>query len=723
MSVERLIRKQDTRCRWFLIAMAWFLTVLTFGTATTHAQQLSANIKNAYSRGRSDAPLVLRVDLDYTGKMFRQGKLELELEYLDVLGTVTTQAIALTGGRKSINITVPGLTISSSDFPLSVQLRFLEKDAEPIALGDFFVNVPDQQSHSQVLAVCDPWTETSGRQQPALVRSLSLEAFQPRPKRKPNSLDVNVRTYPASLLPRQMPRHAMGYLPFDLTLLMADGFAQMEAEQLAALTDWIRAGGSACIMIGKDLEEKHLTFLNDLIKVDGGIFEWTPDRDILYSPMQKGTSLVKARADFGRVVVLFETSDRDTFIASPAWRDARFFLWRIVESQRMNIAKDGSWTASAPINPDNDRENELWNAPTRNGGNGDFDYVQQQDYLNEFDNTPSELIATMMPKSVRLIPFELILVLLGAFCLVIGPGDYFILGWLKRRKLTWITFPVVAVAFTWLTVSIADHFMGQNTSSGDIVIRDVGSDGHLLRETRFSLNFPHRNVTHNIAFKNAWHEILEAQSSRLWAVDNYEPTSNPPSFEGRIPANYSFKQLQRKWSPLLTRTTSLHHAGEDQPALALNWKDLDTLRWSDIQEAAKNQSKTPVRLLTDTLAGDNGTLDGRLAVITADEELGAPDFGDVFDRSDGYELYSSRRAIRSEAGRAWSYVPDFVVAMCRSNPHHLFSVISQVSPTGGKRIRDLSVIDSSSKEAWVLLLLRQEDGDSVIYRRLFAKQP
>ena len=46
-----------------------------------------------------------------------------------------------------------------------------------------------------------------------------------------------------------------------------------------------------------------------------------------------------------------------------------------------------------------------------------------------------------MPEGVRMVPVSVLASILLGFVLWIGPGEYFLLGWLKLRKLTWVTFP------------------------------------------------------------------------------------------------------------------------------------------------------------------------------------------------------------------------------------------------------------------------------------------
>src|SRR2546429_987 len=62
--------------------------------------------------------------------------------------------------------------------------------------------------------------------------------------------------------------------------------------------------------------------------------------------------------------------------------------------------------------------------------------------------TARDLVPSLMPKHVRLVPTGIIVVMFVLFLLAIGPLDYFGLGWLKRRSYTWFTFPAATIGFT-----------------------------------------------------------------------------------------------------------------------------------------------------------------------------------------------------------------------------------------------------------------------------------
>ena len=71
----------------------------------------------------------------------------------------------------------------------------------------------------------------------------------------------------------------------------------------------------------------------------------------------------------------------------------------------------------------------------------------------------------------------------------IGPVDYFVLGLLRMRRLTWILFPLVTIAFAVFTLFLSRWYLGTNDSRQAIEINDIVKGGTTARRTRIELLF------------------------------------------------------------------------------------------------------------------------------------------------------------------------------------------------------------------------------------------
>ncbi len=104
------------------------------------------------------------------------------------------------------------------------------------------------------------------------------------------------------------------------------------------------------------------------------------------------------------------------------------------------------------------------------------------------------LYQTLMPRDVQMVPLGLIGAVLAAYVVAIGPIDYFLLGLLRMRRLTWILFPLVTIGFAGSTLWLSRWYLGTNDSRRALEIYDVVKGGTVARRTRVELLFLSRRA-------------------------------------------------------------------------------------------------------------------------------------------------------------------------------------------------------------------------------------
>jgi hypothetical protein len=196
-----------------------------------------------------------------------------------------------------------------------------------------------------------------------------------------------------------------------------------------------------------------------------------------------------------------------------------------------------------------------------------------------YNELQQQLANILAPKQVRILPYPIVLLVLAAFVVVIGPVDWIVLGRLRMRRLTWVTFPLAAVACTALTVFLAENYMGRSNHRSALTITDLGHDGRVLRETRFELLFPARNQEVTTDVRNAL--CVPMSASQNYYYGNRPGSAAPARYEGLFPASYKVRQSLRQWTPQMNRLTSLD-GGADTSGLPwdqLNPNQLDGSNW------------------------------------------------------------------------------------------------------------------------------------------------
>jgi len=295
-----------------------------------------------------------------------------------------------------------------------------------------------------------------------------------------------------------------------------------------------------------------------------------------------------------------------------------------------------------------------------------------------------ELLGQLMPKTVRLIPLGALLGTLGLFLLMIGPVDYFVLGWLRRRRYTWILFPATSVGVMVATVLMANYYLGQRDQRRSLTIVDVGQDGTALRWNRYELVFAARDK-----------QVVTELKDALWAPLNfaaapgmpYNPgygynrrelarESGPPWYSGALPAHFQTSESIHQWEPLLNRTFSFEPPSAPVPA---NWRAVEAA-WPQLENIRAKLSAEK------TFAGD-------VCLISSTNS--------TFD-SGSHEILPG----------------PMLQELCAGDSRGLLSLVSQVSPTGGGNFEDVQGLDTESNDT-VLAIVTQAGEDIVVYRRFF----
>ncbi|MFM7865071.1 MAG: hypothetical protein ACKPHU_12730, partial [Planctomycetaceae bacterium] len=184
----------------------------------------------------------------------------------------------------------------------------------------------------------------------------------------------------------------------------------------------------------------------------------------------------------------------------------------------------------------------------------------------------SQAEAALLPSDVQMVPVSVIAVILLGYVLVVGPVDYFVLGWLRMRKYTWLLFPVVTAAFTFLTIAVAHAYMSSDDTGGVLVITDLDAGGAVVRQSTIETLFFGGGREVELPQRRALMvQTRDQYLNRGMYGDVPMATDEAPAYEGLFPQNFSMRQSVQQWSPVSFRTLTLEPEGVELPAI--DWGD------------------------------------------------------------------------------------------------------------------------------------------------------
>ena len=180
----------------------------------------------------------------------------------------------------------------------------------------------------------------------------------------------------------------------------------------------------------------------------------------------------------------------------------------------------------------------------------------------------------------------MIMLILICYVIVIGPGEYYVLGRFNLRRFTWITFPLISVGFAVIAFLISNFFMQTSHERKSLVIIDLDSQGRPVKENQIELIFTGSYQDVETPVKSGL--LTSLNQLELGMGENYYRYSRgtdaalvgPPYYAGSIPTQYSVFQRMPQWTPQLNRIVN-NYPQSEQPSF--NWASVDTKQLATIQ--------------------------------------------------------------------------------------------------------------------------------------------
>lgn len=701
-NIERFARRiPRTLDVWKSVLAAVVVLELLAKTAFA-AGQLRADLIPLGLRARSAAPIPVEARFNWDGTRILEGRLEMEFhEGGRVLGRYRSGELALPGGEQDFRMLLPPLLMPFSDSQVEVQMKFATAGNE-VELMPSILFVPTSSERSLVVAWCAP-LGIGGWQNSGIERNLLVERLAPA---APDTASQKLLTTSvARIAPEDLPAQPLAYTPFDVVVLTAEAFKQAGKRQLEALARWTRGGGSTCLYVGRGLQSQHIEFLNELSDSAPGGPVFQADETGNLVPGGKEISML--RSGLGRSVIVPEAIVADLNTNASVCRKAAAFLWKMRSDQADAVTTQGHWNepTNLPVinynsvirsRPGNRLLPAAQNAPQ---------YTEPLSFSVQPSPLGAELMNRLMPRTVRLIPFSSLLGMLVLFLLMIGPVDYFVLGFIRRRRLTWVLFPATSIAFMAATVLMANHYLGLRDQRRSLTVVDLAADGTALRWNRYELIFAARDKQSSTDLKDALWAPLTVQAmpmqpyvqqvirgrrvligpnnSGYMPINYSQVETEPPLYEGTLPVRYDSREMIHQWQPKLNRSFSF----EPPPVpLPPNWKAVEAA-WPNLQKIRAALSEKQ------------------------------PFSGDIYEIY-GAPIASGPPSIKSDPGSTGIFPASILQELCTGESQGWLSLVSQISPTGGGNFEDVQAMDLEDGDTALVIVTRRGD-DVVVYRRFF----
>ena len=239
------------------------------------------------------------------------------------------------------------------------------------------------------------------------------------------------------------------------TIVWAGDSSTLSEGQRRALERWVASGGELVVLGGPDWQSRAAAFadllpVTALAAVDdvplGSLGAWSG------TPLPPGTTANTVAIGTLRPDAFALSRREDPLLTARASGAGRV----IFVGADLATAPFRDWEGGAAfwsrLLPDDRLQQQI----------GNPGIVPQQ----QVDAQMTQALANL--PSLQVPPAELLLVVIGAYILLIGPASYFVLRRWDRRELAWVTAPALVVAF-----SAGSYGIGSSMKGSDIIVNEV----------------------------------------------------------------------------------------------------------------------------------------------------------------------------------------------------------------------------------------------------------
>lgn len=685
--------------RFILIILGLIIGLNTYApTSSAQSSDISAKpqakkppvplvmqIRPTSIRPRTNAPIYAEVDIQWHGRKLLEGHFKFGIyDENHLIYTYSMPDIAIPAqGTLKRNITFPPVSTTNDPLGQLTVRPIFEGKPQNYTLKPIPINVTQygRRIFTVLLAQPLPGISNSAEFKPYM-DALRIESHAPR-----EHLQKLVTQF-ANIKSDDLPRNPLDYLSYDLVVLADSGFQNTPLSALNPIARWVESGGAIVIAPNRKSTPEQVEFLNRLAKSAGQSYSFTlgSDNELIINNLDNDPQLLQLSPGLGRAVILLKHRERPDFFELSHWIRSKMFLWDIRQSHVSRIFNTGKWY-----------------------------YQQQRNNIPDMrvpeSNTESFMADILQPPEIRLMPFSIIVTILVVFVVVIGPIDYFFLGFIRKRKFTWILFPLMSVLFTVIMVKSAEYYTGTEDHLRELHVIDYGTDNQAHRHTRYDYRFVGSPKEFTLPVKQAVLSIIDQDS--VVPQDRYRSYQNNSTaiksvsglpITGNYPTHYQVTHQVAQWTPQLYR---YYLSTPELPENTPQWEQTTYNDWRVFSNIG-NACEKLYPALSDNV---------KISVITSNQmqqwNSRTRSRQNVSGENRSYR--NSFRDYLSDRERSLAY------SLSVKKPEGLFYVFGTVSPSGAATAEDLVIYDNTDDSSLLVVVEQQIGNKFYFHRKVFHR--
>ena len=703
----------------------------------TFSDDINLRIELAPSspRVRIGRPMPTVWDVQQPSPDIREGRLRFRLRNEKVeLFQFTTEEVVIHETRQRLRFLLPPAFTTPTQ-ELAVDVTWLDRRGATVDLGTQLLHVPFAVGDTAMMLVGE---ELEGRARPADA-DRRLDTLKVEHNRGVTAVKqgqtwgwtwVSVQTFVTSMPPIEFPTDPLSYAAYDAVVVTQSGFRRLRRDQLDALAGWVSAGGRLVLEPEGTVDDHHAAFLNRLCADDPRGLVWQVDEGgRLQWPVQERMLPMLVAVDCGRVVLSPRVESEESVSEElDRQRQVARWLW----SLRPPVKPDG--TLPSPAGPNRINVANV----TRTIRTPAVRTRQVEWHDSQAPRLTFELLSVLKPAGVRLVPLWLVAALLAGLAIAIGPGEWMVLGRLRRRSWTWITWPAMTLTLTVLLIGIANAYLRSNDEPRVLAIHDLDSQGRIVRTNRFELLFKSTSGAHattvrrglwanqqdasqfspqNLSMTNRRQRLISVAAQRGMTVANPSPVppkAGPPGrFIGRLPGPYTVEQAIEQWSPRLNRLLQIPLEPSPGP---IDWSTIDLDSWLSPTAQARVVPTHVVQEVRRQLGSK-----ALVALHHASGDWAVSDDRAWWTSESAYHFARQSTLQKPGVGRATSMTRwAQLVWLFTHRAESTGTWTPWGPPLGQSNLGDVPVLEPAGAHEWAITVVVPDRGNLTVYRRMLG---
>lgn len=674
--------------------LAPLIVLLVASTAV--GQDLTLKVRGKSPQFRSQAPIPLEFLLNWNSDKLIEGRLIVEVkDSLQTMLRFENPDIAMTFGDFVLPVVLPPLATEGDS--IEIKARFESADWGPFDLGSANIKIPADWRRQMIIGLVTAEGDAGIKKAFDYIEAISLDRYRPKPTSSGKSSNKDVDVANVRLTSSALPARTAPLCAYDVIALGADSLQELRQSQRTALVNWVEAGGSLFVDGSGAVSDRDCDFLNEVANREKGENEFmsgTNDRLMCKQP------ITLARRGFGRVVVTTQAPsafDEDVSLDVTCW------LWKVRHATRELLQATGSWPIVEAHRLPETSTIDIPNAVAQ--GYAAEDLQNTGTVVPPYAPNPlghaKGLKKSLLPTSVETVPLWVVMLVLGLFLLVIAPGDWYLLGKLNKRMLTWILFPASCIFFTGVMVFIARQYVGVEDYRTALKFIDWSNSNSIARITDVETAFTSTSTPVELKLDDQLFSYVETSGEVRWRaavgdklngasyfrdIESEDDKNPTPVLIGRPTTLYNVSLPIRKWAPTVLRSSSFGIDTEKAPKID----------WAGITDAEIHNDAIAV---ANKLAAANP--EACVRILHGDETIKPEQPNKLSNRTLNFMTVATRASAIGSSG--------------------LFSVVSAISPNGHNSLEDVTIFDETNPDETMVIVVQGDIGDVHVHRRMFYR--